>query len=88
MLRDKIAAEARAQRELRSAGKPVPAGLRRYARIAGLLSAGVCGGGGALIFGLGVHYGKIYWGALLFLGVLAAMGLVQAILGRHLLTRR
>lgn len=88
MFRDKVIAEAIAQRELRKAGKAIPADLRRYARLAGLLTAALTGGGATVILLLGYHYGTLYWGALLFMAVLAMMGLVQAVMGLHLISRR
>lgn len=88
MFRDKVIAEAVAQSELRKAGQPIPAGLRRYARLSGLLTAAVAGGGAATIVALGYYYGTLYWGAALFMVALAMMGLVQAVAGLHLITRR
>lgn len=88
MLRDKIIAEAIAQREQLQAGSKIPAELRKYARIAGLSTFGLCAGGAVLVFALGWHYGKVYYMAVLFLAVLAVMGLLQAIVGRHILTKR
>lgn len=88
MLRDKIIAEAIAQRELVRAGSPIPAELRKYARIAGLLTFAVTTAGGVLVFVLGWQYGQVYYGALMFFAAMGGMGLIQAIAGRHMLTRR
>ena len=88
MFRDKVIAEAVAQRELRKEGRAIPAALRRYARLAGLGTAAAAGGGATLIVVLAFRYGTLYWGGVLFLGVLGLMGLVQAITGLHLITRR
>lgn len=88
MFRDKVIAEAVAQSELRKAGQPIPAHLRRYARLSGVLTAAVTGSGAIIIVALGYYFGTLYWFAALFMVLLAVIGLIQAVLGRHILSSR
>ncbi|MCA9662623.1 MAG: hypothetical protein KC486_30060 [Myxococcales bacterium] len=86
--RDRVREEADHQRELRAAGKAIPASARRYARIAGAATFALGSGGAGLIVALGVIYGQLYYGAALFLAALGLFGLVQLVSGRHLMTGR
>lgn len=86
--RDSVADEARTQDALRAQKRPIPAHLRRYARLAGLGVMLTCTVGSILIAVLGYFFGALYWFAILFLLVLAGMGLLQFVTGRHLMTGR
>lgn len=87
-MREQIRQEAREQRQRIAAGEPIPPHLRRYARRAGCGVAVLCGGGGLAIGALGVVFERVYWFAALFLFVLAGLGVLQVITGRHLITGR
>lgn len=84
--KDDIRREAREQRRLRAAGEPIPPQLRRYARRAGCGVALICGTGAATVVLLGWLYGPLFWVAALFLAVLAVLGGLQVLTGRHLIT--
>lgn len=58
------------------------------ARRAGLGIVLLCGGAGALIVLAAVFAGSLYWVAALFLFVLAGLGLLQVMTGRHIITGR
>ena len=86
--RDNVLEEADAQRTLRAKRQPIPANLRRYARRAGLALIAVSTLGSILVAVLGFYFGALYWGVILFFLALAAMGFVQLVTGRHLMTGR
>ncbi|MBN8613605.1 MAG: hypothetical protein J0L92_23620 [Deltaproteobacteria bacterium] len=86
--RDEITDEAAVQRELRRRGEPIPRERRKYARLAGLGITLVCGGGAVVVFVLGLLFGTLYWVVALFFLVLAGLGALQLLSGRHLLTGR
>jgi hypothetical protein len=86
--RDRVIEEANAQRALRAQRQPIPGHLRRYARLAGLGVMLTCTLGSIVIAVLGYFFGALYWFAILFLVVLAGMGFLQLVTGRHLMTGR
>jgi hypothetical protein len=88
MFRDKVIEEAIAQRELRSEKRPIPANLRRYARLSGLGIVLTCCAGSVVVAVLAYFFGALYWGIILFFFALAAIGFLQLVTGLHLLTRR
>lgn len=85
--RDKVKAEAKAQKELRAAGQPIPKQLKKYARLSGLVMMI------APTFGLFVLYviarssGTTSVGVTLFFSLFILVGLAQLISGRHFLAR-
>lgn len=85
--RDEVAREAREQRLLREAGKPIPPELRRYARrSAAAVTVGSVAALGFSLF-LTARTGRLYVFADLFAATLAGIGLVQLATGRHFLNR-
>lgn len=85
--RDEVTKEAREQRLLREAGRPIPPELRRYARLSALAVIVVSTAVLAFSLYLGSRSGRVYVFADLFAVALAGIGLVQLISGRHFLNR-
>lgn len=86
--RDRVIAEALKQKELRAAGQRIPPEFKWYSRISGLVTFLVCTLGTALVLKIGLGSGSYYVFAILFFAALALGGLIQAVTGQHLLTRR
>lgn len=86
--RDHVRQEAQEQRRLRAANQPIPANLKKYARLSGLVLLIAPGIGEILFFLLLSDTGYVsVTFSLLFL-VLMVIGLAQIISGRHIISGR
>lgn len=83
--RDKVKAEATAQRDLKANGKPIPAELKRYARFSGVILIIGPGLGLILLYGVARSTSTIAVGAGLFFAFFVLVGVAQVITGRYFL---
>ncbi len=86
--RHNVEKEARLHLKLKSEGKPIPPEHRIYARKSGLIVTLVGAAGFLAIWAIYAWSARIYVGMFLFTAVIAIMGLLQLITGKHLITTR
>jgi len=86
--RHNVEKEARLHLKLKSEGKPIPPEHRIYARKSGLIVTLIGVAGFLSIWLIGALSDRIYIGMFLFTAVVALMGFLQLITGRHIITTR
>lgn len=86
--RDKVKTEAKAQKELKASGKPIPPELKKYARLSGVIMILGSGAGLGLLIVLAKVSGFSSVGISLFFGFFMLLGVAQVITGRHFLAKR
>lgn len=86
--RQKVRYEAQRQSELLTSGQVIPPGLKKYARLSGLVMIIAPTFGLVILFLIAQDSGTTSVGVTLFFCFFILLGLAQLITGRHFLARR